>query len=342
MLLAQLTDACGGPGHEEQVRNLLRPEVTPLADEIRTDAMGNLIAVRKGPKGNPHVMLAAHMDEVCLMVTSIEKNGMLRFRPVGGIDPRVLVAKSVAVGSKQIAGVIGAKPIHQQQASERERPMPVDQLYIDLGCTSRDDAGRLVNIGDYAYFTTKYEQLNGQLSKGKAFDDRAGCSMLLDLLRRDHNVAISAAFTVQEEVGLRGAATAAYDIQPDLAVALEATAAADTPGAPDHKHATTLGGGPCLTFMDRSVIPNPKLVRRLQTLAQQHGIPFQMRRNTAGGTDAGSISLSRTGVPSAVLALPCRYIHSPVSLLSRADYHHAVELMSAFLHSLAESEVDSL
>lgn len=339
MLLRQLTEACGGPGREKEVRDLLRQEIRSFVDDVRTDAMGNLIAVKHAEASGPKVMLAAHMDEVCLMIMGVEKNGMLKFRPVGGVDPRVLVAKSVAVGPKRIPGVIGAKPIHLQKPAERQRPFELQELYIDIGCAKQEEAEQLVNLGDYAYFTTKFAELEQRRLQGKAFDDRAGCALLVDLLRESYRVPIYGAFTVQEEVGLRGAATAAYSIQPDLGIALEATTASDTPGSPDHKHATTVGAGPCLTFMDRSVITNPRLVNALRSVAEELNIPVQLRRTTTGGTDAGAISLTRAGVPTAVLALPCRYIHSPVSVLSQQDYDGALKIIRAFLQRLPESEV---
>ncbi len=339
MLLKRLTEACGGPGHEKEVRDLLRQEVTPLVDSIRTDAMGNLIAAKNTGASGPKIMLAAHMDEVCLMIMGIEKNGMLKFRPVGGVDPRVLVAKTVVVGEKRTPGVIGAKPIHLQKPPERKRPFGLEEMYIDIGCSKEEEAERLVSLGDYAYFTTGFENLGADRWKAKAFDDRAGCALLVELLRSQYTTPVFGAFTVQEEVGLRGAATAAYGIDPDLAVVLESTTASDTPGSPDHKHATTVGAGPCLTFMDRSVITNPKLVNRLRSIAEDIGVPVQMRRTTTGGTDAGAIALTRSGVPAAVLALPCRYIHSPVSVLSRDDYQGALKIMQAFLQRLPESEV---
>ncbi|NLM69535.1 MAG: M42 family metallopeptidase [Firmicutes bacterium] len=336
MLLKRLTEACGGPGQEHEVRDLIRSEVTGLVDEIRTDALGNLITVKNGSKSGPRVMLAAHMDEVALMILSIEKSGLLKFSPIGGIDPRVLVAKSVVIGKNRVPGVIGSKPIHLQRPEERQKALTIDELYIDIGASKKEEAEKLVSIGDLAYFTTKFAEIGPDKYKAKALDDRVGCAMLIDILRDNYQFPLYGVFTVQEEVGLRGAGTAAYQVQPDIAIVLEGTTASDVPEIPEHKHATSVGKGPCLTLMDSSVIPDQRLTAKLLKLAAEYNIPVQYRRNTAGGTDAGKIQQSRTGVRVAVVALPCRYIHSPVSVCSKSDYENAVKLVKAFLRSIEE------
>lgn len=338
MLLRRLTQVCGGPGQEQEVRDLIRQEVSSLVDEIKTDALGNLLVKKEGTGRGPKVMLAAHMDEVSLMIVGVEKNGQLRFRPVGGVDPRVLVAKSVVVGPKKIPGVIGSKPIHLQRPEEREKPFSIQQeLFIDLGVKKQEEAEKLVSLGDHAYFTTEFEEFGKDKIKAKALDDRVGCALLIEALADSYSFPLYGAFTVQEEVGLRGAGVAAYSVQPDIAIVLEGTTASDVAGIPEHKHATTVGAGPCLTFMDRVTIPDPKLVSKLLELADKHGIKVQMRRATTGGTDAGQIQGSRGGVSVATIAIPCRYIHSPVSVMSKNDYNNALALVKAFLQSL-ESE----
>jgi len=340
VLLKRLTEACGGPGQEDEVRDLIRAEVKDLADQVTTDALGNLIAVKKGTKAGPKVMIAAHMDEVALMIMGIEKNGLLKFSPIGGIDPRVLVAKTVVIGKNRVPGVIGSKPIHLQRPDERKKALTIEEMYIDIGVSKKEGAERLVNVGDLAYFTTEFAEIGPDKFKAKALDDRVGCAMLIDILKDSYQFPLYGVFTVQEEVGLRGAGTAAYQVQPDLALVLEGTTASDVPEIPEHKHATTVGKGPSLTVMDSSVIPDPRLVAKLMQLAEKHNIPVQYRRNTAGGTDAGKIQQSRQGVPVAVIALPCRYIHSPVAVGSQTDYDHAVKLVKLFLHSLEEEGGD--
>lgn len=339
MLLKRLTEACAGPGQEHDVRELIHQEVAPLVDSLQTDALGNLIASKFGNQYKPKVMLAAHMDEVALMVMSIEKSGLIKFNPIGGIDPRVLVAKSVVIGHNKIPGVIGSKPIHLQKPNERKKPINIDELFIDIGANKKDEVEKLVSIGDLAYFTTKFSRIGIDKYKAKALDDRVGCAMLIELLHNQYDLPLYGAFTVQEEVGLRGAGPAAHQVKPDIALVLEGTTASDVPEIPDHKHATSLGQGPSLTFMDSSVIPDPQLVARLMHIADQNNIPVQYRRNTAGGTDAGKIQASRQGVKVAVIALPCRYIHSPVSICSKSDYDNALRLVDLFLKHIEEGEI---
>ncbi len=339
MLLKRLTEACGGPGKENDVRNLIRSEVTNLVDEIRTDALGNLITYKKGKHNGPKVMLAAHMDEVALMIVGVEKNGLLKFQSVGGIDPRVLVAKSVWIGPNKINGVIGSKAIHLQKPGERKRSLGIDELYIDIGAKKQEETEKQVQLGDYAYFTTEYSELGVDTIKAKALDDRVGCAMLVDLLQDSYSFPLYGVFTVQEEVGLRGATVASYSVAPDIALVLEGTTASDVPSIDEHKYATTVGQGPSLTFMDSAVIPDPKLVSTLMRLANEHNIPVQYRRHTAGGTDAGRIQPSRAGVRVAVIAIPCRYIHSPIAIMNKKDYDNALRLVRVFLNSLSEGEV---
>lgn len=339
MLLKRLSEACGGPGQEDEVRNLIRDEVTPLVDEISTDALGNLITLRRGNQEGPRVMIAAHMDEVALMIMAIESSGLLKFNPIGGIDPRVLVAKTVVIGKNRVPGVIGSKPIHLQRPEEREKAISINEMFIDIGVSSKSEAEKLVKIGDLAYFSTKFAEIGNDKFKGKAFDDRVGCSLLIDLLHDRYDFPLYGVFTVQEEVGLRGAGVAAHRIQPDIALVLEGTTASDVPETPEHKHATSVGKGPCITIMDSSVIPDPRLVAKLLQIASENEIPVQIRRNTAGGTDAGKIQSSRSGVRVATISIPCRYIHSPVAVMSKADYDNALKLVKAFLHCVEKGEI---
>lgn len=343
MLLKRLTEAAGIPGQEAEIRNVIRAEVTGIADEVRTDALGNLIAYKaarktgdRRPLDVPRVMLAAHMDEVGLMILSIEKSGLLKFGTVGGVDARVLVSKTVLIGPNKIPGVIGAKPIHLQEPEERTRPIKVESMFIDIGAKSKEEAEKRVKIGDFAMFDTKFEEIGRNVVKGKAFDDRAGCAVLIEALRGDYGFDLYAVFTVQEEVGLRGSGVAAFDINPDIALALEGTTAFDVADTPEHGHSTSMGNGPAITFMDASVISTKGIVRRLLDVAQKEGIPTQFKRTVTGGTDAGRINTTREGIPAATVAVPCRYIHSPVSLVSLDDYQNTVRLVKGFLRSIDE------
>lgn len=342
MLLRELSEAFGVSGHEDAVRQLILDAVKDLVDEYRVDALGNLIAVKRASsQGRRKVMVAAHMDEVGLMIMHVEKEGALRFRPVGGIDPRVLLAKKVRIGEDKVPGVIGVKPIHLLEPKAREQVVPVKEMSIDIGTSSKEEAERLVGIGDYAAFDVSFGELGGDLRtvKGKAFDDRAGCAVLIELLRESYSFEFHAAFTVQEEVGARGARVAAHAIAPDIAFALEGTICDDMPKKRDVSPTTSLGAGPAITIMDRSVVADRRLVELLVDTAKQKGIPHQFKQPGLGGTDAGTIHLSREGVPSVVVSVPSRNIHSPVCLLSLNDLDNTVRLMRETLARVHECDL---
>ena len=333
MLLEKLSNLPAVSGDEGAVREVIVEQLQGLPLEWRIDSMGNLL-VRKGA-GARRAMLAAHMDEVGLIVVSIEKSGQLKFRTVGGIDSRVLVSKRVLLGPERIPGVIGAKAIHLQKAAERKKPLELDQLYIDMGAKNKEEAEKHLSIGAYGSFDTVCVPFGDGYCRGKAFDDRAGCAVILELLREKNGLSFDAAFTVQEEVGLRGAQVAAYSLQPQLALAVEATAAADTPGTKAERSATVLGQGPAISFMDRTLIADRSILEGLSGAAEKAGIPFQLRRTTAGGTDAGAIALSRAGVKAGVVAVPCRYLHAPCGVLKKSDLGHTLSLVRAWLETIA-------
>jgi len=343
VLLKDLCEARGVSGDEAAVRQVILDAVREHVDEHRVDALGNLLCLRKArgrEAGSPapeRVMVAAHMDEVGLIVTGINDDGTLRFGKVGGIDDRVLVARKVLIGKDAVPGVIGTAPIHLVAASDRNKAVDADGLVIDIGATSKAGAERLVHVGDCASFAISFETLDDKglrTVKGKAFDDRVGCAILAALLAEDYSFDLWAAFTAQEEVGLRGSKVAAHRIDPDLAFALEGTICDDLPKERDVSPVTEVGKGPAITFMDRSVIADGRLVRLLVRAAEENGIPYQFKRAVAGGTDSGAIHLSRAGIPSVTVAVPVRYIHAPAGILSRQDLDHAVALMKAALHAL--------
>lgn len=335
-LLKRLSEAPGVSGDERAVRAILKEAVQPYADELRVDALGNLIAVRRATVERPlRVMVEAHMDEIGLMIIRVEKDGRLRFRKVGGIDNRILPSKVVRIGKDAIPGVIGVKPVHLLKNAEEQKVLDEDDLFIDIGASSQEEAERLVQRGDRAVFDTAFADLGPRL-KGKAFDDRAGCAVLATVFAAGpYPVELHAVFAVQEEIGLRGAQAAAYDINPDVAIALEGTVADDLPKEKDESPTTELGKGPALTVMDRSVIVDPRLLRFLMETAEAEGIPYQLKQPGVGGTDAGSIHLAREGVPSAVVAVPCRYIHSPASVLDKQDLNWTVRLVQVALRRLS-------
>jgi len=333
MLLKRLSEAFGPSGSEGEVRDILVKELANDVPSWQRDALGNLIALKPSMRG-PKVMLAAHMDECGLMISSIDKSGLLRFRKVGGLDDRVLVSKPVVVGSKRVAGVIGAKAIHLQKPEERNQVIPLSGLYIDIGAKSKEEAEKLVKLGDYAVFATEYGHLSDSVVKGKSFDDRAGCAVLAEVLREDYALTLYGAFTVQEEIGLRGAGVAAYALEPDMAIVIEGTTCNDLPGSEEHGYCTSLGGGPAITVMDASVVCNRRMIAELERLARENDIPVQFKRSITGGSDGGRISQTKAGVPVAVVSVPCRYIHSPVSMLSLKDFAATIKLVKLFLRSI--------
>lgn len=327
LLLKKLSEATGISGCENEVRNILKEELKEYAD-FKTDALGNLLFEKKNKGKKPRIMLAAHMDEVGLMITSILKNGFLKFESVGGIDDRILVSKTVTIGPNKIKGVIGAKPVHRQDPKERENALKIKNLYIDIGAKDQEDAEKKVKIGDYACFDTEFEIFGENIVKGKALDDRIGCFVVAELLKRNYEVEICGAFTVQEEIGLRGSGVAAYQLKPDVAIVVEGTFASDVPGTKEEEYNTVLGMGPAVTTMDRSFIANKGMRDRVFEVAKKNNIPCQPRRTNLGGTDGGRIQSISEGIPTIVISVPTRYIHSPVSMADINDINNTILLIN--------------
>ncbi|MDE0633603.1 MAG: M20/M25/M40 family metallo-hydrolase [Caldilineaceae bacterium] len=322
-LLEKLSKARGVAGHEGAVRAILREELAPFVEDLSVDSIGNLIARKGGPDAadQNRVMLAAHMDEVGGMVMRANSDGTVKFRSVGGLDPRILPGKRVTIGPQAVPGVILRAP---HAARSGRRVVPISDLLIDTG-----GAGG-IEPGDMITFESGYEQY-GKLLKGKAFDDRVGCYILAELLKSEFPCELVGVFTVQEEIGLRGAGVAAYTVQPDVAVALEGTVADDLPKQNDVSPTTQLGKGPAISVMDRSAHADRRLVRILTETASDHDIPWQIKQPGVGGTDVGTIHLARAGVPAVAVAVPCRYIHTPAALMDPEDVKNTIQLMSKAL-----------
>ncbi len=330
-VLKRLTEARGVTGNEDEVREIILELARKTGAEVSVDRMGNVIAEKSGRAGSKKVMIAAHMDEVGFIISHISDNGMLKFKPVGGIDQRILLSKRVRIGKDGTPGVIGVKAIHLQEPKERSTVIKQKQMYIDIGAHSREEARKAVEPGDYACFDSSFIPFGDNKVKAKALDDRAGCAILLELLKETHAFDLAACFTVQEEIGLRGAEVAAWHIEPDMAVVIEGTTCADIPDVPEHMHTTRMGAGPSISFMDHSSIAHPRLFKQMVETAEKHSIPYQIKENIAGGNDAGSIQVSRGGVPTIVVSVPCRYIHSPSSMMDLDDYRNTIRLMREFL-----------
>ncbi|QTA37792.1 M20/M25/M40 family metallo-hydrolase [Thermosipho ferrireducens] len=329
MFLKELSELNGVSGNEEKVREFIKEKIKDKVDKLWVDRMGNLIAYKKG-KGKAKVVLDAHMDEVGLMIVNINDDGSLAFAPVGGVDPRVIIGKKVIINDK-VKGVIGYKAIHLQKDDYLRTP-EYSQLSIDIGVSSKSEAEKKVKIGDYVSFLTKYREI-GNFATGKAFDDRGGCSILLDIIFNniESDYDLYFAFVVQEETGLRGAAVVSEQIKPDFAIALETTTAGDNPELEKEHWATHLGDGPAITFLHSGYAIDHRIFEALVKTAQKHNIPFQYKRRTAGGTDAARYARSIYGVPAGVVSIPSRYIHSPLSVINLSDYNNTYLLIKTFL-----------
>ena len=329
--LEKLSNACGVTGRESEARELMIKFMTPYVDEIVVDKLENVIAIKKGKEKSTKIMLAAHMDEVGLMVKTISKDGFLKFAKMGGIDDRILPAQKVTVFSRIAAfpGIIGSKPPHIQKEEEKKKIMATDELFIDVGAESKEDALAMgIAVGDPVGFDIKYTPLGKDIVIGKAFDNRAGCAAMVEALKLMEKMeyTVYAVGTVQEEVGLRGAGTAAFNVDPDLAIALDVTVAGDVPGVSEYDSSVKMGKGPALTVSDSGLITNPKILRWLLDSAKEEKIPFQIETGLMGSTDAARISLTRQGIPCGNISIPTRYIHSPAAMLSLKDIENSAKL----------------
>ncbi|MBR2884855.1 MAG: M42 family metallopeptidase [Clostridia bacterium] len=335
MLVKELCNLCAPSGFEDEVRSFIRERVK--ADEIYTDTIGNLICHKKG--SGKKVMVAAHMDEVGFIITDIAEDGFLKFSTLGGIETAVLCGKKVLIGKNRIPGIIGAKAIHLQKRDEVLNPPKIKDLCIDIGAKDKESAKKLVEIGDFAVFDGKYTEFGENLVKSKALDDRVGCAILLELMKEKYDSDVYFVFTAQEEVGLRGAIISANEIKPDIALVIEGTTCSDVYGSKPHNQVTNLGGGAVMTAMDRAAISDRKYFEFIMKTAKENNIPLQIKRTAMGGTDAGAIQRSGTGVKTAVLAVPCRYIHSPVSVMCKDDLESVLKLSKAVLKSIEGSDL---
>ena len=330
-LLAELSQACAVSGDEEAVRQIVLRHLKALNLDSQIDAMGNVLVSRPGKgKDLPGVMLAAHMDEVGFLLTQEDGDGLFRFETVGGVDEKLLPGKPVWIGEKKIPGVIGAKPIHLTTLTERKNVIKQDQLRIDIGPANKGAA----KPGERAVFATNFSRLGPSL-RGKALDDRLGVATLLTLLEfAPENVNLLAAFTVQEEAGLRGANIAAHQLAPDMAIAMDCTPALDLPvwdGSENTQYRSKLDHGPAIYSSDGSTLSDPRLINLFKETGDAYGITYQMRQPGGGSTDAGSIHKQRSGIPSVSISVPGRYLHTPASIVRLNDWKNTLALVYAAL-----------
>lgn len=339
MLKETLITLCGLSGvssAEDEVRAFLRAQAEEAGAQVRVDTLGNLICFKRGAVAAPNrLMLCAHMDEVGLMVRYITDEGYLKFDTVGGIDRRVLIGKPVWVGPGKVSGVIGLQAIHLTTKAERDKVAKLEEFYIDIGADSREEAQALVSIGDVCAFQADALEFGDGLLKAKAIDDRLGCAVMLELLREDLPMDVTFVFTVQEEVGTRGAFAAAFSVKPELCMVLETTTAADLPGVARHKRVCQVGKGPVISLIDSATIYDRDLFEELRSLAEGNAIPWQTKELIAGGNDAKAVQRSREGVRVCALSAPVRYLHAPTSVVSLADCEHILALARLFIRDQA-------
>jgi len=330
-LMKRLSLASGVSGFEGEVRDIIASELEGHVDKIEEDRLGNIIATRSG--SGPSVMLAAHMDEIGLMVRHIDKKGFIRFSKIGGISDQMILNQAVWIHGENgpVMGVIGSKPPHRMKAAERKKVTTHDNMFIDIGAESREDAEELVSVGDPITFHAPYSELPNSRFTGKALDNRIGCLVMVEVLKRvDTDATVYGVGTVQEEVGLKGAKTSAFKLNPDMALALDVTIAGDHPGMKEEEAPAKLDGGPAVILTDasgRGIITHPRVKDWLLETAREEDIPVQIEVSEGGTTDATAIHLTREGIPAGVVSVPTRYIHTTVSMASMKDIEMTVDLL---------------
>lgn len=335
-LLKDLCALAGTSGREDAVRDYLIDCIGEKA-QCRVDAMGNLLVFKKGAKTPKQTILfSAHMDEVGFIITHVEDNGFLRFQTVGGIDSRVVVGKPVLVEGN-IPGVIGTKAVHMTTKEERSKPPKFDDLLIDIGCDTGDEAKRLVQPGDQAVFMGDLMEFGDGKIRAKALDDRAGCALLLSMILSELPYDCYFSFTVNEETGMMGASAAAYSIAPDIAFAVESTTAGDLADVPGNKQVCCLGKGAALSFMDKRTVYHKKLYDKAMEVARREQIPVQPKAGVYGGNEAGALQSAGAGSKTLAISLPCRYIHSPSCVIQKSDLDNTKMLLNALLQEVGEN-----
>lgn len=336
-MIERLREIClinGTSGNESQVREYIRSNIK--ADEIVTDNLGNLIVFKKGRKTPKNkIMFAAHMDEVGFMITDITPDGFLHFDAVGGINPSVVIGRTLRLESGGY-GVVGTKAFHQQSADERKEFPEIGDLLLDIGAPSKKEAEKLAPLGSTAYFCSDFFEFGDGYVKGKAIDDRAGCLIMMDMINSDLEYDTWFVFTVQEEVGTRGAKAAAFSVAPDIAFVLETTTACDIAGVSGAKKVCELGKGAVVSYMDRGTVYDRGLYLLAFETAKNAVIPVQTKTLVAGGNDSGAIHVSAGGVRTCAVSVPCRYLHSPFCVIKMSDFYAVKSLAEKLLTAAAE------
>ena len=346
-MLKELTDAKGVPGNEREVREVMKRYIEPFADEVTTDNLGSLIAKKVGDENGPKIMVAGHLDEVGFMITQIDSKGFLRFQTVGGWWSQVMLAQRVTIVTSKgdVTGVIGSKPPHILPPEARKKPVEIKDMFIDIGASSREEVQEWgVKPGDMVVPHFEFTVMNNEkMLLAKAWDNRIGCAIAIDVLRNlkdeKHPNIVYGVGTVQEEVGLRGARTAAAKIQPDIGFGVDVGIAGDTPGVSDKEASSKMGEGPQIILYDASMVSHKGLRDFVTDTADEHNIPYQFDAIAGGGTDSGAIHLTANGVPALSITIATRYIHSHAAMLHRDDYENAVKLITEVIKKLDKDTV---
>lgn len=347
-LLRELTETNGAPGFEKDIRKIMKREIEKSGATLLYDHMGSVFGEKKGTGNGPKIMLAGHMDEVAFMISEVTKDGYLRFVPLGGWWDQVILSQRVHVitDKKTFTGVVGSKPPHILTPEERKKVYPMREMFIDIGAKDKEQVKEWgIRVGDPIMPICPFELLpDGDTILAKALDNRAGCYLALEVLKQvkgsEHPNTVYCGATVQEEVGLRGAATAPYIMEPDLAIAMDVGIAQDGPG--DNSNKAKLGAGPLITFLDSSMVPHTALRNMVIDIAEDNNIPYQVDVMLGGGTDAGRLHLFKKGIPSLVVGVASRYIHSHVSMVSKSDLENTVKLLVALVKTIDQKKMDSL
>ncbi len=338
-MLKTLTEFNAVSGNEDSLSKFLLEYITPYVTDIKVDTMGNIIAFKKGKSYHEKInAVCAHIDEVGFIITKIEDNGFLKFEEVGGISDQILLTQKVEIGDNKISGILGVKAVHLQSKDERQNLIKMKNMYIDIGAKDKDEALKKVKIGDYAAFASRYTEFGNDKIKAKALDDRVGVYTILNLVKNEYESDIYFCFTVQEETGLRGAKILSHRLNADTCLILEGTNAADVDGVKMHDRVTSLGDGPALSVMDRASISNIKYNDFIKQIANDNNLKYQLKRTLNGGNDAGSIAYGAKGCMTAVLSLPTRYIHSPISVAQKSDIDDMVKLSKKVIENIHKLE----
>ena len=340
-LMKELSLAPGVSGSEEKIAEIIERELDDVADKIERDSMGNLIATKKGKKKAPTVMLAAHMDEIGLMVNYIDDKGFIKFTKIGGINDQMLMNQTITIHSsvgEPVVGVIGSKPPHVTSPEEKNKVVKAEDMFIDIGAKDKEEAEKMVRIGDKMTFNALFEEYPNNLIMGKALDNRVGCYVMMEVLKRvETRATVYGVGTVQEEVGLKGARTSAFKLNPDLAIALDVTLSGDHPGIKPEEAPTVIGKGPAIILADaggRGLLTQQSVKDLLINAGDENEIPYQLEVSDGGTTDGTAIHLTREGIPTGVLSVPTRYIHTPVSVCSMEDIESTIQLITEAINSL--------